>query len=83
MIKVAVELLEPGTPRAHVRLNLAPLFVTEPQRELRDPRLGLLELLAHARALPLQNLAQILLLPLATLLKLRDRQYRHLMGAGL
>ena len=82
-LKVAVELLETGAPEANVRLNLMPLFVTELQRELRDPWLGLLELFAHARALPFQDLAQILLFPLATFPERLDRECRHLMGARL
>ena len=67
LLEVAVELLEADAPGAHVGFELALLLVVEVQRELLELRLVLLELLAHALALPLEGLAQVLLLALAAL----------------
>src|SRR3990172_10460532 len=82
-LEVAVELLEARAPGAHVGFELAPLVVVEAERELLELRLGPRELLAHALALPLEGLAQVLLLALAALLELVDRDLRQRRGARL
>ena len=66
--QVAVELLEPATPSAHIRFELPLLLVVKTQRELLERAASELgQLFADALALALQRLAQVTGLPFTTL----------------